>query len=217
MLFKGKNTFSFRKREVIHWLCVAVGRNSLWSTHTSVCSVVAWERSGVRDCTPCPGRALPLGLSESLWDLSSPVPILWHCLHLLWKLFSETSCQDGLWGAKLRPQHMAGYKTNEVLRYGKSDLEVLISEKFPVLICSGFLPLWQSSFCLHPLVLSQDHNPQSKRTAFQQKPLDIAIHSTTTSKISVWNCHWTLQTCSVSKVHNLMRYGVSEPEIARCI
>lgn len=61
-----------------------------------------WSRLAV--C--CSGKDL-------LLEFSSSVPILWHCLHLFWKSSPETFCQEGLWGAKLRPQHMAGYRTNE--------------------------------------------------------------------------------------------------------
>lgn len=147
MLFKGKNRCSLKKkkRELIHWLCVAVGRNSLWSTHTGVSSAFTWERRDVKVITPCP---------SSLGSMTEgqPVGLVLFCAHpvVVPFIYSENYSQRPLVRMVCEEQSSdhSTWQGIKPMRYSKSDLEVLISEKFPVLICSGFLPLGESSFCL---------------------------------------------------------------------
>lgn len=59
----------------------------------------------------CSRLAVCCSGKDLLLEFFSSVPILWHCLHLFWKSSPETFCQEGLWGAKLRPQPWC--RTNE--------------------------------------------------------------------------------------------------------
>lgn len=127
-------SFYSQCRDVIHWLYSAVGSYSVQSIHTNVAQFSSQKQmidvtfSGpFRSSIQWPGRVflfLGVHISESLCEPSSWTPIHWQCLHLFQKVFKLTSSQHRSQGVTLRLQQIAVYKTHEVFKIQKFDLEV---------------------------------------------------------------------------------------------